>query len=151
MCLTRLSLIWLWVPWACQASGHHSHQLDSNTTHIRSSVPYGCSTGQISPPELHFSPSIVLHNLDFVCTLYIGHHNFLTKLKTTLMRQCWSSIPPSCRMGHTFYALHAFHTCFTFHIFYSFYTILHFFTFQALLDPGTPRYALTVSKNLPNV
>ena len=54
--MTRLSLIWLWVPWACQASGH-SHQLDSNTTHIRSSVPYGCSTGQISPPELHFSPS----------------------------------------------------------------------------------------------
>ena len=55
VCLSRLSLIWLWVPWACQPADH-SHSPDSNTTHIRSSVPYGCSTGQISLPELLFSP-----------------------------------------------------------------------------------------------
>ena len=86
------------------------------TTHIRSSLPY---RSQVSAWVAFLTFS---HPWLCVC---IGDHtsHTLTKLKTTLIQQCWSSVSPRYRMGHTFYTFYtvytiqAFHKCFTFTLF----------------------------------
>ena len=126
------------------------------TTHIRSSLPY---RSQVSAWVAFLTFS---HPWLCVC---IGDHtsHTLTKLKTTLIQQCWSSVSPGYRMGHTFYTFYtvytiqAFHKCFTFTLFafsfcWFFISNLVYINWNQICQTSqVTKYILILNEKLSNV